>query len=265
MDAKTHWENVYATKAPQDVSWYRPHLERSLALIEEVADARSGAIIDIGGGESTLVDDLLLRGYKNITILDVSQTAIDVTKKRLGSAAGQVSWIVGDVTEIEAEPRAYDVWHDRAVFHFLTVPGRRIAYVRQVVRAVKRGGHVIVSTFGPEHALATRCPTYIIPVALQRQYTARNVIRGFAKRTQMMTSCTLACLVRATSVAKGRSKRFAKWGYRAATPWVGVGARIYTQVRCIYSGTQGPVWEALKRTNSCDQNAKELYLQQRSR
>jgi 2-polyprenyl-3-methyl-5-hydroxy-6-metoxy-1,4-benzoquinol methylase len=150
MDAKTHWEKVYTTKAPESVSWYRAHLEISLALIERAAVTRSSSIIDIGGGESTLVDDLLLRGYKNLTALDVSQTAIEVTKKRLASAAGQVRWLVGDIVEIELEPHAYDLWHDRAVFHFLTTPERRLAYVRQVTRAVKPGGHVIVSTFGPE-------------------------------------------------------------------------------------------------------------------
>ncbi len=150
MDVKSHWEKVYATKTPESVSWYRAHLETSLALIERAAESRSASIIDIGGGESTLVDDLLLRGYKNLTVLDVSQTAIEVTKKRLGQAAEQVRWLGGDVTEMELAPRAYDLWHDRAVFHFLTAPERRLAYVRQVARAVKQGGHVIVSTFGPE-------------------------------------------------------------------------------------------------------------------
>jgi 2-polyprenyl-3-methyl-5-hydroxy-6-metoxy-1,4-benzoquinol methylase len=150
MDTKRHWENVYTTKAPDAVSWYRRHLETSLALIERAADARDASTIDVGGGESTLVDDLLLRGYKNLIVLDVSQTAIEVTKKRLGTAAEQVRWLIGDIVEIELEPHAYDLWHDRAVFHFLTTPERRLAYVRQVTRAVKPGGHVIVSTFGPE-------------------------------------------------------------------------------------------------------------------
>ena len=150
MDTKTHWEKVYTTKAPEAVSWYRPHLETSLALIGRAADALSAAIIDVGGGESTLVDDLLLRGYKNITVLDVSQTAIDLTKSRLRSAAAQVHWLVGDITDIDLEPHAYDLWHDRAVFHFLTTAEQRIAYVRQVTHSVKPGGHVIVSTFGQE-------------------------------------------------------------------------------------------------------------------
>jgi 2-polyprenyl-3-methyl-5-hydroxy-6-metoxy-1,4-benzoquinol methylase len=150
VDVKAHWDKVYATKVPESVSWYRAHLERSLALVERAAERRSASIIDIGGGESTLVDDLLLRGYESVTVLDVSRTAIEVTKKRLGSAAEQVRWLAGDIVEIELEPHAYDLWHDRAVFHFLTTPERRLAYVRQVTRAVKPGGHVIVSTFGPE-------------------------------------------------------------------------------------------------------------------
>jgi ubiquinone/menaquinone biosynthesis C-methylase UbiE len=126
MDVKKHWDKVYATKAPESVSWYRAQLETSLALIERAAVARSASIIDIGGGESTLVDDLLLRGYKTLNVLDVSPTAIEVTKKRLGTAAKQVRWLVGDIVEIELEPHAYDLWHDRAVFHFLTAPDRRL-------------------------------------------------------------------------------------------------------------------------------------------
>jgi len=150
MNTRTHWEKIYETKAQDQVSWYRPHLETSLALIERSARNRSESIIDIGGGESTLVDDLLARGFRNITVLDLSQTAIDVTKRRLGQLAERVHWIAADVTETGLEPMAYDIWHDRAVFHFLTSPHQRVAYVRQVARSVKPGGYVIVSTFGTE-------------------------------------------------------------------------------------------------------------------
>jgi 2-polyprenyl-3-methyl-5-hydroxy-6-metoxy-1,4-benzoquinol methylase len=150
MNAKTHWEKVYTTKEPETVSWYRPHLETSLALVERATHSHSASIIDIGAGESTLVDDLLARGFKNVTVLDVSQTAIEVTKKRLGVFAEQIDWIVADITQVLLEPFAYDVWHDRAVFHFLTSIDQRAAYVRNVARAVNPGGHVIVSTFGPE-------------------------------------------------------------------------------------------------------------------
>jgi ubiquinone/menaquinone biosynthesis C-methylase UbiE len=150
MDTGSYWENVYQTKAPDAVSWYRPHLERSLELIKCAAPIRSSSIIDVGGGESTLVDDLLACGYSNLTILDVSQTALDVTKTRVGEAGKGVRWLCADVTRISLPEHSFDVWHDRAVFHFLTNPEDRIAYVRLVARAVKSGGHVIVSTFGPE-------------------------------------------------------------------------------------------------------------------
>ncbi len=150
MDAQAHWEKIYTEKAPNAVSWFRPHLETSVELIGRLVPGRQLSIIDVGGGESTLVDDLLVRGYENITVLDISQTAIDGNKKRLGKVSELVHWLVADITKIELQPSAYDVWHDRAVFHFLTAAADRVAYVRQVARAVRRGGHVIVSTFGPE-------------------------------------------------------------------------------------------------------------------
>jgi 2-polyprenyl-3-methyl-5-hydroxy-6-metoxy-1,4-benzoquinol methylase len=150
MDLRAHWEKIYGTKPPEAVSWYRPHLEISLALIERAAGGRAAAIIDVGGGESTLVDDLLARGYQDVTVLDVSLTALEVTRKRLGEAAELVRWLAGDVTRIGLPAGSYDVWHDRAVFHFLTTEQDRVAYVQQVAHAVKPSGHVIVSTFGPE-------------------------------------------------------------------------------------------------------------------
>jgi 2-polyprenyl-3-methyl-5-hydroxy-6-metoxy-1,4-benzoquinol methylase len=150
VSKQAHWDNIYREKAPDAVSWYRPHLETSLKLIEAAAPARSASIIDVGGGESTLVDDLIARKYKNVTVLDLSPTAIEVTKKRVGEASQQVRWLAASVTETDLAPQAYDVWHDRAVFHFLTEKDARIAYVRQVSRAVKPGGHVIVGTFGPQ-------------------------------------------------------------------------------------------------------------------
>ena len=109
MNAQTHWERIYMEKAPGEVSWFRPHLERSLALIEQVAPDRSSSIIDVGGGESTLVDDLLARGYENITVLDISQSAIDANRKRLGADSKRVTWLVADISEVELEFSAYDV------------------------------------------------------------------------------------------------------------------------------------------------------------
>jgi 2-polyprenyl-3-methyl-5-hydroxy-6-metoxy-1,4-benzoquinol methylase len=150
MDVKTHWEKLYRTKSPDTVSWYRAHLETSLSLVERTAVEPVSAIIDVGGGESTLADDLLSRGFQNITVLDISVSAIDVCKKRLGSLAERIKWLAADITRVELELGAYDVWHDRAVFHFLTGIEQRAAYVRNVARSVKREGHVIVSTFGPD-------------------------------------------------------------------------------------------------------------------
>src|SRR5258705_13028406 len=117
MNVETHWEKIYREKAPDAVSWYRPHLETSLALIEKAAPDRRVSTIDVGGGESTLVDDLLAHGYQNITVLDVSQTAIAVTKKRLGSAAEGVQWVTADIVNGELPTKDYVVWDDRPVVH----------------------------------------------------------------------------------------------------------------------------------------------------
>jgi len=150
VDVKAHWEKVYKTKAPDTVSWYLPHLKTSLALIERVGAGLSSSIIDVGGGKSTLADDLVSRGYQNVTVLDISQTAVNVSKQCMGEAADHVHWLVADVLATELEPLAYDVWHDRAVFQFLTTMEQRLAYVQNAARSVKPGGHVIISTFGPE-------------------------------------------------------------------------------------------------------------------
>jgi len=155
MDPESHWENVYGTKAPDEVSWFRLHLDTSLALIERAGVNLSSSIIDVGGGESTLIDDLLIWGYSNLTVLDISETALEVTRSRLGEAAQKVHWIIADITHANLPPRSFDVWHDRAVFHFLTTREQRLAYVESVSSAVRPGGHVIVGTFGPE--VPTRC------------------------------------------------------------------------------------------------------------
>jgi 2-polyprenyl-3-methyl-5-hydroxy-6-metoxy-1,4-benzoquinol methylase len=150
MDSKTHWETVYQTKAAHEVSWYRAHLDKSLVLIAQAAPDPHAAIIDIGGGEATLVDDLIERGYQYLSILDISQAAIDTTKQRLGSVADRINWLVADITTVDLPSQQYDVWHDRAVFHFLTLPAQRAAYVRQILDAVKPGGHIIMATFGSD-------------------------------------------------------------------------------------------------------------------
>ncbi|MGE0548865.1 MAG: class I SAM-dependent methyltransferase [Kofleriaceae bacterium] len=150
MDAKGHWERVYRTKRPDEVSWYQPHLDVSLDLIKKTVHDLDARIVDVGGGEATLVDDLLAAGYRRVDVLDLSETALEVARQRLGDCRGTVGWLRGDVTSYPFEAHAYDLWHDRAVFHFLVEPAQREAYVRQALRAVKPGGHVIVATFGPE-------------------------------------------------------------------------------------------------------------------
>ena len=181
MDTQAHWERIYTGKAPDQVSWYRPHLETSLALIEQFAPGRSSSIIDVGGGESTLVDDLLARGYENVTVLDISQTAIDENRKRLSGASEHVHWLVGDITKVELESSAYDVWHDRAVFHFLIAPSDRAAYVRQVVRSLKHGGHLIVSAFGPEGP--TKCSGLDVV-----RYSAESLQGEFGAQFRLLSS-----------------------------------------------------------------------------
>ena len=181
MDAQAHWERVFGTKAATEVSWYRPHLETSLALIMRVAGERSAAIIDVGCGESTLVDDLIASGYRNVTVLDISQTAIDHTRKRLGLAAQAANWFVADITQAGLPAHSYDVWHDRAVFHFLTEPSQRLAYVRQVASSVKSGGHVIVGTFGPEGP--SKCSGLDV-----RRYDADSLHTEFGSRFRLMES-----------------------------------------------------------------------------
>lgn len=153
MPQKEHWERVYTTKPATGVSWFQAHAEQSLRLIQDTGVPRSAAIIDVGGGASTLVDDLLASGYRALSVLDISAAALKAAQVRLGPAAEQVRWLVGDITTIDLPAQAFDVWHDRAVFHFLTTPEQRAAYVRQVLRAVKPGGHVIVSTFAEDGPL----------------------------------------------------------------------------------------------------------------
>lgn len=178
MDPKNHWEKVYQTKEPDQVSWYRPHLDVSLELITKTVRDHDARIIDVGGGEATLVDDLLASGYKHIDVFDLSQTALDVARNRLGNVPS-VRWLRGDVTTYSFDANVYDVWHDRAVFHFLTHADQRQAYVRQVLHAVKPGGHVIVASFwtGRPHTMQrSGCRP------LRRRRSARSVRRALHAR-----------------------------------------------------------------------------------
>jgi 2-polyprenyl-3-methyl-5-hydroxy-6-metoxy-1,4-benzoquinol methylase len=153
MQSKDHWEQVYASKQTDAVSWFQPHADLSLDLIRLTGMGLNVAIIDVGGGASTLVDDLVTNGYSDLTVLDLSMAAMSAAKKRLGVQADRVHWIDDDITKVELAADRYDIWHDRAVFHFLTDPADRAAYVQTVLRAVKPGGHVIVATFAEDGPL----------------------------------------------------------------------------------------------------------------
>jgi len=155
MNLEQYWDRIYRTKHAQDVSWFRPHLHTSLELISQTGVSRDAPILDVGGGASTLVDDLLAAGYSDLTVVDLSEAGLETARARLGPRASEVKWVAADVTRVNLAPSHFQVWHDRAVFHFLMEAEDRRRYVEQVRRAVAPGGHVIVATFGPEGPL--RC------------------------------------------------------------------------------------------------------------
>ncbi|MDE5452164.1 methyltransferase domain-containing protein [Bradyrhizobium sp. CSA112] len=146
---QAHWENVYTTKGENEVSWFQQSPAPSLELIVQAGATRTPAIIDIGGGASRLVDNLIEQGFEDVTVLDLSGAALAAAKSRLGADAERVSWIVADATTWEPG-RAYDIWHDRAAFHFLTEASDRAAYIARLERALKIGGHAIIATFAPD-------------------------------------------------------------------------------------------------------------------
>jgi SAM-dependent methyltransferase len=148
-DRQAHWENVYTTKGEAEVSWFQENPAPSLELIALVGATRRSAIIDIGGGASRLVDTLVSEGFDDVTVLDLSAAALTAAESRIGDRAKQVHWIAADMTTWEPS-RTYDVWHDRAAFHFLTKADDQAAYVARLRRALRPGGHAIIGTFAPE-------------------------------------------------------------------------------------------------------------------
>lgn len=163
MSNQNHWQSVYSSKESTAVSWYRKHLEQSLELIERCKLADSAAIVDVGGGASTLVDDLLERGFTDVTVIDLAAAAFEQVRKRLGPSADKVHWLVGDVTTPLLAADSIDLWHDRAVFHFMTEPEQRAAYLEQVRRVVRVGGYVLLGTFaldGPERCSGLEVARY---------------------------------------------------------------------------------------------------------
>jgi SAM-dependent methyltransferase len=150
VGAKEHWEALYRTRSITEVSWSQPEARVSLELVTRVAPRRDSIIFDVGGGASTLVDGLVGRGYRGVTVLDIAAAALDAARARLGEAAARVAWVSADVLQHPFPPHRIDVWHDRAVFHFLTSSADRRRYVQQAASAVRPEGHVIVATFAAD-------------------------------------------------------------------------------------------------------------------
>lgn len=153
VNLREHWSGIYAVKRPDQVTWYQPLPERSLDLIRRLAPDRAAPIIDVGGGASTLVDHLLELGYHDLTVLDLAGPALQHAQRRLGPRADRVRWVEADILTTSLPPAGFQLWHDRAVFHFLTDPGERRRYVSQLSAALRPGGFVVLGTFaldGPE-------------------------------------------------------------------------------------------------------------------
>jgi hypothetical protein len=151
-ERQRHWNEVYATKSADKVSWFQPRAEMSMLLIEAAGATKESAIIDIGGGSSVLIDQLLDAGFADVTVLDISERALIGSKDRLGARAAEIHWIVGDILAW-SPARTYNVWHDRASFHFLTGANDRAAYRATLLKGLRPRGALILGTFaedGPE-------------------------------------------------------------------------------------------------------------------
>ena len=155
MNREEHWEHVYRTKKSDEVSWFQPRATVSLRLIADSGISQGHSIIDVGGGASVLVDDLLAADFRDITVVDISGEALAVSRQRLGEKAGAVQWIQADILKAALSPERYDLWHDRAVYHFLTNEEDQAGYFRKMMRALRPKGHVIVATFAEDGP--TRC------------------------------------------------------------------------------------------------------------
>lgn len=181
MQKKEHWEKVYSSKQADEVSWFQPHAALSLQIIHDNQVPADARILDVGAGASTLVDDLLMNGYSHLTVLDISGAALHKTRSRLGARAKEVVWLEADILNFALPANQFDVWHDRAVFHFLLSEQERSQYVAQVLRTVRIGGLVIVATFaedGPE-----KCSG--LPVM---RYNANTLHAEFGKSFELLGS-----------------------------------------------------------------------------
>lgn len=199
MDIKAHWESVYSTKSAESVSWFQPHASISLGIIKKINLEKTAQIIDVGGGASTLVDSLLENDFTNVTVMDLSGAALNSAQKRLGDASKKVQWVEGDILHFLPPTQGIDLWHDRAVFHFLIAGADRRRYVEAVLDSVKLGGHVIIATFsedGPEQCSGLPVRRYC-PSTLHAELGEQFELLGHEKeshqtptgKTQSFTYC----------------------------------------------------------------------------
>lgn len=181
---QAHWQGVYASRGEGQTSWYREHLDLSLAMIDGLHLALDTPVIDVGGGRSTLVDDLLARGFRDLTVMDLSIEALGQSAARLGAVAAKVHWLAGDITLAELPAAHYGLWHDRAVFHFLISAEAQAAYIAGAAGSLSAGGYLLLATFaedGPEKcsglpicrygadALATKFATHFSRITDRRE------------------------------------------------------------------------------------------------
>ncbi|ODS63240.1 MAG: methyltransferase [Arenimonas sp. SCN 70-307] len=148
--SSNHWEDVYRTKSSDKVSWYRPHLDISIDLLSKAGASPHSRVIDVGGGASTLVDDLLELGVANITVLDLSEQALALARQRLGNRGSEVRWMCADILTATLPDAGFDLWHDRAVLHFLTTPASERRYAEQAARSIRSGGQAVIGGFAPD-------------------------------------------------------------------------------------------------------------------
>ncbi|MGJ4943319.1 class I SAM-dependent methyltransferase [Bradyrhizobium sp. HKCCYLS1011] len=199
-DRTSHWQAVYTSKAETEVSWYQDNPATSLRLIRDANAAPASRLIDIGGGASRLVDALLAAGYRALTVLDISAAALEAARARLGAAGAKVEWITADVTTWMPQQR-YDIWHDRAAFHFLTEERDRRAYVERMREAVVPGGQIIIGTFaldGPE-----KCSGLLV-----QRYDAQSLADTLGPSFELLDSCTEAHRTPWDSVQQFQFSRF---------------------------------------------------------
>ena len=160
---KDHWNNIYASKATDAVSWYQNVPAVSLDIINSLPLEKSSPIIDIGGGASNLVDHLVKLGFSNLSLLDISESALSLSQKRLGDAGNSVHWIASDITQVHFKPKRFKLWHDRAVFHFLTKAEDRQAYIDRLQHSLQAEGFALIATFaldGPEKCSGLKIVRY---------------------------------------------------------------------------------------------------------